>query len=209
MRHKRSAERKPTRLAGYDYSQSGGYFVTICTHDKKQFLSEVNQGQVILTEYGDVVANQWSDLPNYYNHVMLDHFVIMPNHIHGIVVLVDRQQVNEKIQATVGEGLQTFPYKNSDQPKRHGLSEIIRGFKTYSSRRINELRDTKGQPVCNVVFMIELFVMIMNSIVSVSIFCLTLHDGMMTNITVNLNIPSTDPIDSTTADYPNSVSNWL
>ena len=75
----------------------------------------------------------WFDLPNHYAHVRLDAFVIMPNHVHGVIVLTE-----------VGAGLKPAP---TVVAKRHGLPEIVRGFKTFSSRRINELRGTPGTPV--------------------------------------------------------------
>jgi putative transposase len=75
-----------------------------------------------LSQYGEIVNQCWNDLPNHYLNCSLDAFVIMPNHIHGIMVIK-----NDKI---VGNGLKPFP--------THGLSEMIRGFKTFSSRKINE-----------------------------------------------------------------------
>ena len=76
-----------------------------------------------LSEYGEVASQCWHDLPRHYLSCSLDSFVIMPNHVHGIVVIN-----NEKM---VGNGLKPFP--------TFDLSEIIRGFKTFSSRRINEM----------------------------------------------------------------------
>lgn len=76
-----------------------------------------------LNEWGGIVQTCWNDLPGHYANVKLDEHEVMPNHFHGIIVIDN-----------VGNGLKPFP----TTAKRHGLSEIVRGFKTFSSRRINE-----------------------------------------------------------------------
>jgi REP element-mobilizing transposase RayT len=115
-------KRKLNRLKDYDYSQSGYYFVTICTRGRKEFFGSVREGRMKLNKYGEIINKCWDELPKHYLNCLLDSFVIMPNHVHGIIVID-----NENI---VGNGLKPFP--------THGLSEIIRGFKTFSSRKINE-----------------------------------------------------------------------
>ncbi len=82
---------------------------------------------MILNEYGRIVLSCWNDLPNHYSHVRLDAFQIMPNHTHGIIFIV-------------GAGLKPAPTST----KRHGLPEIVRAFKTFSARGINESRRTPG-----------------------------------------------------------------
>jgi len=115
-------KRKPNRLRDYDYSQEGYYFITICTRGRKEFFGDIREGKIDLNRFGETVNQCWYDLPRHYPNSSLDSFVIMPNHIHGIIV-IDNDDV-------VGNGLKPFP--------THGLSEIIRGFKTFSSRKINE-----------------------------------------------------------------------
>ena len=114
-------ERKRIRLKSYDYSQDGYYFVTICAENGKEWFGKVEKGEMILNQYGKIANQCWDDLPNHYLNCSLDIFVIMPNHIHGIIVINNDN--------TVGNGLKPFP--------THGLSEMIRGFKTFSSRKIN------------------------------------------------------------------------
>ena len=114
--------RKPNRLPGYNYSQDGYYFVTACAHNRIEWFGKIENDQMVLNEYGRIVLECWHDMPNHYGNVKLDESVIMPNHMHGIII----------IENNVGNGLKPFP------TKIHGLSEIIRGFKTFSSRRINE-----------------------------------------------------------------------
>jgi putative transposase len=93
---------------------------------------------MILSSYGNIVQECWLDLPNHYPNLHLDSFVVMPNHIHGIFAI---KYVDDN--ATVETGLKPV----STKVKRHGLSEFVRAFKTFSSRRINELRQTPGMRV--------------------------------------------------------------
>ena len=118
-------ERKPNRLTDYDYSQNGYYFVTLCAKDKREFFGSIAEGKMDLNKYGEIVNRCWYELPVHYLNCSSDAFVVMPNHLHGIIVINNED--------AVGNGLKPFP--------THGLSEIMRGFKTFSSRRINEIKD--------------------------------------------------------------------
>lgn len=154
--------RRSIRLRGYDYAQPGAYFVTICVQDRRCVLGDVLNGEMVLADAGRIVQACWDDLPNHYPHVQLDTFVIMPNHVHGIIVLVEDHVV-------VGAGLRpaptepaptepapakpaptkptpTEPAPTKPPPKRHGLPEIVRAFKSFSARRINEMHDDASKP---------------------------------------------------------------
>ncbi len=122
--------RRSLRLKGYDYSRHGAYFVTICTKNRECLFGEIANGSMWMNPFGDIVRACWDDLPCHYQHMELDAFVVMPNHIHGIIVLAD---------TVVRAGLKPAP-----TGKRHGLPEIIRAFKTFSSRRINDLHNASG-----------------------------------------------------------------
>ncbi len=126
--------RKSIRLKGWDYSEPGAYFVAICTHNRQPLFGKVVDGEMVLNEYGEIVREAWFDLPNHYAHVELDAFVVMPNHIHAIIVL---------IADPVGAGFKPAPTALT----RHPLSEIVRALKTFSARRINERRGTPGERV--------------------------------------------------------------
>ncbi len=128
--------RRSIRLKGYDYSSEGAYFVTICVKGGESVLGEVVGGEMVLNEYGRIVEACWQDLVNHYDHVVLDAFVIMPNHIHFIVILIDATVGAGR----VGAGLRPAPTGD----KQHGLPEIVRAIKSFSARRINELRDATG-----------------------------------------------------------------
>jgi REP-associated tyrosine transposase len=109
--------RKRMRLEHYDYSQNGFYFVTTNVGTKEYLLSNTVNSKVVLTAFGNIVKEAWADLPNHYSNCCLDEFVIMPDHIHGIIIIE----------------------KKSTELKQHGLSEIMRAFKSFSSKRINEI----------------------------------------------------------------------
>jgi putative transposase len=128
----RGKGRRSIRLPGYDYASPGYYFVTICVQRGSPSLGRVVDGVVRLNHYGRIVDDAWVDLPNHHDNVDLDVFVIMSNHIHGIIIIND-----------VGAGSEPAPTDRSS--KRHGLPEIIRGFKTFSARRINQARQTPGR----------------------------------------------------------------
>ena len=142
MKQKYDAEkyhRRSIRLKGYDYSQEGAYFVTVCTHNRECIF-----GEVLLNEFGKIVESVWFDLPKHYPNVELDAFVIMPNHVHGIMIVGD---------VAVGADFKPAPTMAMAAAKEpvptggYALSEVVRGFKTFSARRINEIRATSGTPV--------------------------------------------------------------
>jgi REP element-mobilizing transposase RayT len=80
--------RRSIRLKGYDYSQAGAYFATICTQDRACLFGEIVSGEMHLNDAGRMVKTVWDEIPVFYPGVDIDAFVIMPNHIHGIIVLV-------------------------------------------------------------------------------------------------------------------------
>lgn len=78
--------RHSIRIKEYDYTLPGGYFITICTKRHKCLLGYVKDETTLLSEYGNVVARCWYNLPSHFPEVKLDAFVVMPNHIHGIII---------------------------------------------------------------------------------------------------------------------------
>lgn len=75
------------RLKGYDYTQEGAYYFTICCHQRRCLLGEINDGVIHLNLIGATVKAVWESLPHHFPSIELDAFVIMPNHIHGIIVI--------------------------------------------------------------------------------------------------------------------------
>ena len=132
--------RQSIRLRNHDYSQAGAYFVTICVWQRECLFGEIIDGVMRLSETGRNVHAVWEDLPNHYNQIELDAFIVMPNHIHGVIIIVGAG-------FKPAQGLQSAQLNHVSAEKRQALPDIIRGFKTFSSRRINEMRKTPGCPV--------------------------------------------------------------
>ncbi|MCL2328973.1 MAG: transposase [Bacteroidetes bacterium] len=81
--------RRSIRLKGYDYSQAGMYFVTICVQNREHLFGEIVDGEMILNDAGKMVEKEWVDLKNRFPNIELHEFVVMPNHFHGIIQIVD------------------------------------------------------------------------------------------------------------------------
>jgi REP element-mobilizing transposase RayT len=79
------------RLKNYDYSSPGAYFVTLCTKRKGNIFGEVVDGIVNLNEYGLIARKFWLEIPEHYNNVEIDAFVVMPDHVHGIIVILEKE----------------------------------------------------------------------------------------------------------------------
>lgn len=123
--------RASIRLQGYDYSYQGAYYITIVTWQREYLLGDVSNQDMELNQYGHLVHHAWFDLPNHYPAVELGTFCIMPNHMHGIIVLNDSDRA----------GLRPAP------TKQYPLSEVVRAFKSFSARQINLSRGKQGIPV--------------------------------------------------------------
>jgi putative transposase len=143
--------RRSIRLRGYNYSQTGYYFVTICIHDRtKRLFGDIpivgagSKPAPLLTEYGTIVQRTWHDLPNHINGIALDEFIVMPNHVHGIIRIVDVGFDRTGLEPVERTGLEPAPTGGT---KRVALTEIVRQFKTFSAKRINGVRNSPGVPV--------------------------------------------------------------
>jgi hypothetical protein len=79
--------RHSNRLSGYDYAREGAYYITLCTHRRQHLFGEGVDADVQLTPLGQIVAATWYEIPMHFPHVTLDAFIVMPNHIHGIIAL--------------------------------------------------------------------------------------------------------------------------
>ncbi|MFH1090613.1 MAG: transposase, partial [Pseudomonadota bacterium] len=131
--------RRSLRLEGYDYSQAGAFFVTVCTRDRECWFGEITEGgEMKLNEYGQLVQTSWRWLADQYHHVELDEWVIMPNHLHGIIWLIEDDRRGGSRTAPTQE-VRTAPTK-----KRKPLGRLIGAFKTISTKRINQLREMPG-----------------------------------------------------------------
>ena len=122
------------RLKEHDYTSAGGYFVTICTQGKNCLFGEVVKSEMLLNRYGRIVMESWKWLSEQYQQLDLDEWVIMPNHIHGIIVITDGSR----------GGSRTAP---TGTTKQKPLGSFIGAFKTVSTKQINKLRKSPGKPV--------------------------------------------------------------
>ncbi len=120
------------RLKDYDYSRAGAYFVTVCTRERECLFGEIVAGEMQMNGIGQIVQDAWNGLPHHYPHIELDAFIVMPNHVHGIVVITDHG----------GAGLPR-PYKK----RKITLGQIVAYFKYKATKQINEWRDTPALPV--------------------------------------------------------------
>ena len=117
--------RRSARLKDYDYSQAGGYFVTVCTHNKELYFQNYS-------ELKDIVANEWINISERYSDIELDEFIVMPNHIHGIIIIQAAQTivpVNEKNTDAipVGATLAVARQKQTNAQKRAGALDKMAG----------------------------------------------------------------------------------
>lgn len=143
--------RRSIRLRDYDYSQPGAYYVTICTQGRKSLFGEVSDGILKPNGLGRVIEHHWLDLPNHHRGIALDEYVIMPNHIHGIIVIgepmgeiVGMPAVGEAglaptLVGVVGEGEAGLAPTADTHPMRKAtLATIIGSFKSACTRAVHQ-----------------------------------------------------------------------
>ena len=102
--------RRSIRLQGFDHTQPGGYFVTICTHKRRDLFGAVTCAEVLLSEAGRIAARGWVRIPSWFAEITLDAWIVMPDHLHGIIVIGTRR----------GEALDS---SSSGKPRRRLLKQ--------------------------------------------------------------------------------------
>lgn len=112
------------RLAGYDYGSNGMYFVTICTKNRVHYFGEIVNGQLISTQIGQVAIEYWMEIPKHYPFVSIESFVLMPDHLHG-VLFFDRSDKHDWTPNKFG-------------PQSQNLGAVLRGFKSTLKRFANQ-----------------------------------------------------------------------
>ncbi|MEM6256483.1 MAG: transposase [Cyanobacteria bacterium P01_D01_bin.156] len=135
--------RRSIRLKGYDYSSPGGYFLTLCTHERKCLFGEIQNGRMILSDWGAIVAEEWKKSAQIRQEIELDVWVVMPNHFHGIVFITDVGVSGDSSQhphRTDKKGIMPLM-----KPK--SISSLMAGFKSATTKRINQLRNASVTPV--------------------------------------------------------------
>ncbi len=146
------------RLKGYDYSSEGSYFITICAHKMQHFFGHIENEKMQLNEIGELAEKFWKEIPEHFPHAMLDAFIIMPNHIHGIITLnpkkmnVQTSQCDVSIPYTPNDTYTTNAKETSQcdvstkqqkmaaiRPKSGSLSVIIGSYKSVVSKHAHKI----------------------------------------------------------------------
>ena len=163
--------RRSIRLPLYNYSKPGFYFITLCTWKKECLFGTVHNNNMSLNVYGEAAPDLWSSLPNRFEHVVLDEYVVMPNHIHGILE-IRNDSSDQKIhmgESSVGaihelpltsrtvlhgdRAIRELPLQNQkivpDHLKRRRMivPKVAGYFKMNAAREINRIRNVQGIPV--------------------------------------------------------------
>jgi REP element-mobilizing transposase RayT len=149
-----------TRLPGYDYSQPGAYFVTMVTKDRKCVFGRIVNGIMRLNEIGAIIKYEWMKTGLIRRNIIIDEFIVMPNHFHGIIVITDSVKTTRRVVST--EKTTDSPIVSTEQmtnseivlkektdkrpngPKSGSIGAIIGQFKSKSTKRIIEISNDPG-----------------------------------------------------------------
>ncbi|MCF2146535.1 transposase [Desmonostoc muscorum LEGE 12446] len=135
--------RRSIRLQGYDYSQVGAYFVTICTHQRECLFGAIADGIMELNQFGQMVADEWIRTLDIRPDFEFDEWIVMPNHLHGIVVI--KQSAKPTVGAHDVGAHSCAPLPTGMLHRRPRLlSSFVAGFKSATTKRINLVRNTPG-----------------------------------------------------------------
>ncbi len=122
------------RATWWDYGQNGVYFITICTHNREHYFGKVIADEMQLSDIGRIASECWMQIPYYFPFVTLDAFIVMPNHVHGIII-IDKDKPS------------TSDTENKFQPQSQNLASIVRGYKTGVTIKARNIHaDFKWQP---------------------------------------------------------------
>ncbi len=136
--------RRSIRLKGYDYTQAGAYFVTIVTQGRLCLFGEVVAGEMQMNDAGRMVQQVCDELALFYEGVQTDAFIVMPNHVHGIIILTGNVRATPHVhpdEMNVGTGPRACPDPQSGQPRGVaptlglGLPDVVHRFKTMTTKR--------------------------------------------------------------------------
>jgi len=129
--------RRSIRLRDYDYSQAGAYFITICAHNHESLFGEIADGAMRLNAAGEIVADEWQKLAQVKEEIELDEWMVMPNHLHGILIFTDN-----------AGAIHELPLRMTQTQRRQmALPKLVGRFKMLSAKQINMLRNTPGIPL--------------------------------------------------------------
>ena len=133
--------RQSIRLDGYDYSLSGANYITVCTYQRECLFGRIVDDQVSRNALGAIVQEEWLQTATVRSDVWVDAFIVMPNHVHGILILSGGEGRVPEPQPRLGE------YTHPQRPAPSSICAIVGQFKAAATRRINSIRGTPGAPV--------------------------------------------------------------
>lgn len=129
-------ERKQVRLEDYDYLKGGYYFVTICTKDRKQWFGVIDSETMRLSKFGEIARDLWVEIPTHFKEIGIDEFSVMPNHIHGILIIEEGMVGNAYMRS---HQRNAFMHSLQDKTKML-LPKIIQQYKSSVTRKINSMQ---------------------------------------------------------------------
>jgi REP element-mobilizing transposase RayT len=134
--------RRSIRLKNYDYSQLGYYFLTICTYKRQSWFGEIKNNRMYLNQIGKIVAEEWINTRKIRPKFQLDEWIIMPNHLHGIVI------IDENILGLGERNRDILGARNAPlRQEPNSISSFVAGFKSAVTKRINLLRNNRDIPI--------------------------------------------------------------
>jgi putative transposase len=142
-------ERRSIRLRDFDYSQIGAYFVTICTYKKANWFGEIEDGEVRLNKFGLIINAEWLKTTEIRTGINIDSFIVMPNHLHGIIVIAEQSGATRRVAPTslrsgsLGSIIGQFKSKATKTIRRNGLGDF-RWQRNYYEHIIRNDSDMNG-----------------------------------------------------------------
>ncbi len=135
-----------TRLQSWDYGSFGSYFITICTANRKEFFGNINNGKMNLSEIGQLAYDLWFEIPNHAQNIALGEFIVMPNHVHGILNLTNDDD-DDNVETRHALSLpqqpqqpeQTIGQKRFQNQGKNTISSIIGSYKSAVSKQAHKL----------------------------------------------------------------------
>lgn len=122
------------RLKGYDYSKQGMYFITICCHQRKCWFGKIENENMVLNEYGMIAFNEWYDLPNRFPNIVLGEFVIMPNHMHRIIVIKPFDVISsESVSGANPDPTKQTGTTEQPEPTNPTIGDMIGAYKSLTA----------------------------------------------------------------------------
>ncbi len=146
--------RRTIRVYERDYSAIGTYFITMCTMERERIFGDIHNDHVILNKFGQCAREFWRAIPEHFPFVNIDTFVIMPDHMHGILKFCGNTDAGRGDTGTVlGDEGTACRAPTTDTHRQFGrgiprsLSSVIGSYKSAVTKRINDIRNTRGQPI--------------------------------------------------------------